>query len=153
MENDIHFLKLAFNQAKESFKKGGFPAGAIVVRDGQVVGKGLSLGGIENDPTGHAETNSIRETCKNLKTVNLEGATLYANLQPCLMCFSAASWAGISKIVYGCRKDKVSDQCYEGSSAIEDINSANRKSIELSFIPSWEEKSIKLVKQWEELQK
>lgn len=88
---DRHFLRLAVEQARQSAENGGFPAGSVVVQDDIVISKGVSLGFKLNDPTSHAETASIREACKKLKTTNLGGATLFASLQPCLMCFSVAN--------------------------------------------------------------
>lgn len=102
--NDKKYLKLAVEQAKESVKQGGFPAGAIVVKNGEIISKGVSLGFSLNDPTSHAETASIRDACQKLQTTDLGRATLYAALQPCLMCFSVSNWAGISRIVYGYKK-------------------------------------------------
>ncbi len=102
--NDKHFLNLAIEKARESLQSGGFPAGALVVKNGEIVSSGISIGAKLNDPTSHAETSSIREACIKLKTTDLSGATLYASLQPCLMCFSVANWSGISRIVFGCKK-------------------------------------------------
>lgn len=149
--NDKEFLKLAIEQARMSVEKGGFPAGAIVVKDGKVISKGVSVGFLLHDPTSHAETSCLREACKQLETVDLGGATLYASLQPCLMCFSVANWAGISRIVFGCRKteDMVAKQYYEGSTDIDEINNQNNRKVELTFIPDFENESLQVVKEWE----
>jgi tRNA(Arg) A34 adenosine deaminase TadA len=82
-----------------------FPAGATVVKDGEILVKGVSIGFKLKDSTSHAETSSIRKACKKLRTINLQGATLYASLQPCLVCFCVAHWTGVSRIVYGCKKN------------------------------------------------
>lgn len=149
---DRKFLHLAIEEAKESVKQGGFPAGAVVVKDGKVISRGVSLGFKLNDPTSHGETASIRTACKKLSTIDLAGATLYASLQPCLMCFSVANWAGISRIVYGCRKtDKMVERgYYEGRTDIYEVNKQNNRQIELIYIPDFEKETRKLVKKWEE---
>ncbi len=98
-DKDKKHLKRAIELARESVKQGGFPAGALVVKDGVIIAEGISIGNLLNDPTSHAETASIREACKELKTNDLEGAILYESLQCCVMCFSVANWAGISRIV------------------------------------------------------
>ena len=98
------YIQLAIEPARQSVKGGGFPAGAVVVKDGKVISKVMSVGYKNNDPCGHAETTAIREVCKNLDTANLNGATLYASLECCVMCFSVAFWSGISRIVYACKK-------------------------------------------------
>jgi len=148
---DLDFLKSAVGQARKSVKEGGFPAGAVVVKDGEIVSKGVSIGFSLHDPTGHAETVSIREACKNLQTTNLSGVTLYASLQPCLMCFSVANWAGISRIVYGCNKteEMVKKSYYEGRTGIEKVNEQNNRKIELLYIPDFEKEMLDLINKWE----
>ncbi len=108
------FLKRAIQKSAESVNQGGFPAGAVIVKDNQIIGEGISIGNILHDPTSHGEIASIRDACKNLKTSDLSGATLYASMQPCIMCFSAAMWGGISQIVYACNKESVSPEYYGG---------------------------------------
>lgn len=148
--DDKDFLKKAVIKAKESVKAGGFPAGAILVKDNKIIAEGISIGYQLNDPTSHAETSSIRHACKDLKTTDLTGATLYASLQPCLMCFSVSNWANISRIVYGCKKTKemTEKNYYEGFNNIEEINSKNLKQIELVYIPDFEEEILQIIKEW-----
>jgi tRNA(Arg) A34 adenosine deaminase TadA len=149
--NDTQYLELAVKQAQLSVEQGGFPAGAIVVKDGKIIAKGISIGFLLHDPTSHAETASIRQACSELKTTDLAGATLYASLQPCLMCFSVANWANISRIVYGCRKteEMVAKRYYEGSTDVSQVNNENTHKIELTFLPKYEKKMLELVKKWE----
>jgi len=153
--NDKDYLRIAIAQAKESVKKGGFPAGAIVVKNGKVVSRGISLTERFNDPTNHAEISAIRKAYKILKTVKLKGAVLYASLQPCLMCFSVANWADISKIVFGCKKavQMISKGYYEGATDIYRINKENNRQIKLVYIPDFEKLSLKLINYWENKRK
>jgi len=150
--DDKQYLKLAVEQAKKSVNQGGFPDEAVVVKDNKIISKGVSLGFKLNDLTSHAETSSIREACKSLQTTNLEGATLYASIQPCLMCFSVANWAGISKIVFGCKKtdEMVENNYYEGTTDINEINERNNRKIKLVFVSDYEQEMLGLVKNWEE---
>ncbi|MFA5880540.1 MAG: nucleoside deaminase [Candidatus Margulisiibacteriota bacterium] len=147
---DKNFLKIALKTAKESLRLGGFPAGAVIVKNGKIISKGLSLGFIKNNPTGHSESNAIRKACKILKTSDLSGSTLYASFEPCIMCFSAANWAKISKIVYGTKKDRylITNGCYEGTTDINKLNDENNKKIELIYIPDFEKESLELFNQW-----
>ena len=149
--NDKQYLQLAAKQAEKSVRDGGFPAGAVVIKNGIVISKGISLGRKLHDPTSHAETSSIREACKKLKTTNLEGATLYASLQPCLMYFSVASWSGISRIVFGCRKTEgmVRKNYYESFTDVDKVNKKNNRKIELVFISDLEQEMLDLIKTWE----
>jgi len=148
---DYDFLKSAVGQAKKSVKEGGFPAGAIVVKDNKIISKGISIGYKLHDPTSHAETASMRSACRKFKTADLSGATLYASLQPCLMCFSVANWAGITRIVYGCKKteDMIKKSYYEGKTDIEKVNSQNNRQIELVYIPDFEKEMLGLINKWE----
>lgn len=126
---DLEFLKIAVEQARKSLEEGGFPAGAVVVKEGKIISKAVSLGYVMHDPTSHAEVAAIREACKVLGTSNLEGATLYENLSSCVMCFSAANWAGIGRLVSGCKKtsDMVEKQYYEGETDIAKLNEENKR--------------------------
>jgi tRNA(Arg) A34 adenosine deaminase TadA len=152
--SDKVFLKLAVEQAKKSVEEGGFPAGAVIVKDGKVISSGVSLGWKLHDPTEHAETSAIRKACKIVGSSNLDGATLYESLECCNMCFSVANWGGISKIVYACRKtpEMVKKFYYEGITNNQILNENNNKKIELVFIPDFEQECLNLVKEWEKNQ-
>lgn len=147
---DKKFLEIAVNQAKKSVKLGGFPAGAVVVQNGKIISRGVSLGRILHDPTSHAETSSIRKACKIIKNY-LDGATLYASLEPCIMCFQVSNWAGVSRIVYGCKKTEAMAKkgYYEGINDVRKINKKNNRQIEMKYIPDYEMEMLELVKQWE----
>ena len=84
-----------------NFKVGG-PFGAVVYKDGKIVGKGVNRVVGNNDPTAHAEITAIRNACQNLKTFDLTGCELYATGYPCPMCMSAIIWANIKKVYYSC---------------------------------------------------
>jgi len=98
---DLGFMRKAIELAKSNIagKKGG-PFGAVVVKNGTIIGQGANLVTITNDPTAHAEIVAIRDACKYLNTFHLEGATIYASCQPCPMCLGAIYWARIEKIFY-----------------------------------------------------
>jgi tRNA(Arg) A34 adenosine deaminase TadA len=144
--NDKDYLKLAIEQAKKSVDEGGFPAGAVIVKDGKVIAGGVSLGRKLNDPT-----SAIRKACKTLGSY-LDGATLYGSLECCNMCFSVANWAGISKIVYACKKtpEMVSNDYYEGLTDNKNINDSNNRKIEIVYISDFEQECLDLVKKWED---
>ena len=148
---DKQCLLLAIEQGRESMKKGGFPAGSTIVKDGKIIAEEISIGYNLNDPTAHCDIAAIRKACQALNTSNLEGATLYDALECCNMCFSVAYWAGISKIVYACRKtpEMVKKQFYEGSTSNNPINESNNRKIELVFIPDCEQESLEIVREWE----
>ncbi len=149
--DDKQFLQAALTKAKESVALGGFPAGAVVVRDGRIVGEGISVGNKMHDPTSHGEMAAIRTACKNLKTSDLSESTLYASMQPCLMCLGAAMWSAIPRIVFACPQSKVSTEYYGGHYKPAVINAELIRPIELAHFAQLEADSLAIVRQWEEL--
>ncbi len=147
--NDKEFLKKAIIKAKESVEQGGFPAGAIVVKDGEIVGEGISIGNKLNDSTSHGEMVAIREACKNLKTSDLSNSILYTSMQPCLMCLGATMWSSIPKIIFACLKERVSDDYYGGHYKPSVINAELTRPIKLVHLSELEEDSLRLVHDWE----
>lgn len=84
----------------------GGPFGAVVVRNGKIVGRGWNQVTSTNDPTAHAEVTAIRDACKRLKTFQLDDCELYTSCEPCPMCLSAIYWARFKKVYYAnTRKD------------------------------------------------
>jgi guanine deaminase len=96
------FMKRAIQLSREHMLKGaGGPFGAVIVKDGKIVGEGWNQVTSTNDPTAHAEVVAIRNAAANLKDFNLEGAVLYTSCEPCPMCLAAAYWARVEKIYFG----------------------------------------------------
>ena len=83
-------------------KNHGGPFGCVIVKDGEVVGKGHNEIIKNNDPTCHGEMMAIHDACKALNTFDLSGCELYTTGEPCPMCLSAILWANISKVFFGC---------------------------------------------------
>jgi guanine deaminase len=98
--DDADFLRLAIELATENAATDGGPFGAIVVHGGQVVGRGANRVTAEGDPTLHAEIVAIREACRTLGSHDLSGGILYASCEPCPMCFGAAWWSRVDRIVF-----------------------------------------------------
>lgn len=96
------FLRRAISLATENVlsSKGG-PFGAVVVRDGKILGEGANAVTATNDPTAHAEVNAIRAAARALGTFTLAGCELYTSCEPCPMCLAAAYWARLDAIYYG----------------------------------------------------
>ncbi len=96
------FMREAIRLAESGVRRGdGGPFGAVVVRDGVIVGRGWNRVIADKDPTAHAEVNAIRDACRNLDSFQLEGCELYTSCQPCPMCLAAAYWARIDRLWYG----------------------------------------------------
>ncbi|MGA2571940.1 MAG: nucleoside deaminase [Terracidiphilus sp.] len=79
----------------------GGPFGAVIVRDGKIVGEGVNSVTVANDPTAHAEVNAIRAAAKALGTFSLAGCQLYTSCEPCPMCLAAAYWSRLDAIYFG----------------------------------------------------
>ena len=100
---DEDFLREALELAREAERGGEVPVGAVVVLDGRVVGRGRNSPIARNDPTAHAEILALREAAAATGNYRLEGATMYATLEPCVMCAGALVAARVSRLVFGAR--------------------------------------------------
>ena len=94
------FLLEAIRLADESVANGGGPFAAVVVREGEIVGRGNNRVTLNHDPTAHAEVQAIRDACRNLGDFQLRGCELYVNCEPCPMCLAAAYWARLDAVYY-----------------------------------------------------
>lgn len=95
------FMQMAIELAYENTKhKKGKPFGALIVKDGQIVARGVNDVLETHDPTAHAELQAIREACRTLGTSDLSDCDLYASGEPCPMCLSAIYWANFKKVYY-----------------------------------------------------
>jgi len=82
-------------------ERGGGPFGAVIVKDGEIVAESANSVTIDNDPTAHAEVNTIRAACKKLETFDLSGCEIYSSCEPCPMCLGAIYWANIDRLYFG----------------------------------------------------
>lgn len=94
MRRAVELSALALTQ------KGTEPFGAVIVKDGKIVGEGLNHSLAHFDPTSHGETEAIRDACRNLKTVDLRGCELYTSAEPCALCVAAMVISGIGQMYY-----------------------------------------------------
>ena len=97
------FMEEALKEAKKGIHAGhGGPFGAVIAKDGKIIGRGHNEVVQNNDPTCHGEMMAIHDACKNLGTFDLSGSVLYTTGYPCPMCLGAILWANIEKVYYGC---------------------------------------------------
>ena len=120
---DKKFMEIAINEAKEIAKQGGYPIGAVIVKNGKVVARGRSTANVNNDPTSHAEIDAIRNATRKIGSMYLEDCILYTTLEPCAMCAAAAVWAKLKGIVYGASMEDT----------INFANSIKKRNISLSY--------------------
>jgi guanine deaminase len=95
--NDADFMQIAIEESK----KGDWPYGAVIVKDGAIVAKGFNTATRDRDTTAHAEVNVIRAAIKAIPGLSLKGCTLYTSSESCPMCTGAEIWAGVSRVVFG----------------------------------------------------
>ncbi|HKJ05258.1 MAG TPA: tRNA adenosine(34) deaminase TadA [Geopsychrobacteraceae bacterium] len=103
MEQHLFYMQAALTEAEIAKSKGEVPIGAVIVHNGQIIGRGLNLRETSNDPTTHAEMVAIREAAEQIGHWRLLDTTLYVTLEPCVMCMGAIILARIPRLVYACR--------------------------------------------------
>ena len=103
---DDFFMREALSLAHAAECLGEVPVGAVVVLNGQIVGRGFNSPIGESDPTAHAEIAALRDAARNLGNYRLPGCELYVTLEPCTMCAGAIMHARISRVIYGARDPK-----------------------------------------------
>ncbi len=97
------FMEAALQEAYEGIEKNhGGPFGAVVVKEGRIVGRGHNRVLYKKDPTCHGEMEAIRDACKNLGTHDLTGCQLYTTAEPCPMCLGGILWSNIQEVYFGC---------------------------------------------------
>jgi tRNA(adenine34) deaminase len=100
------FMREALALAEQAAERGEVPVGAVVVRDGEILGRGYNRPISSADPTAHAEIVAMREAAGRLGNYRLVGCELYVTLEPCVMCVGAMAHARIERIVFGARDPK-----------------------------------------------
>lgn len=106
MKDDSYWMGIALREAKKAGDRGEVPIGAVVVKDGAIIGRGYNLREAHHDPSAHAEMIAIRSASRKLQNWRLSGATLYVTLEPCIMCMGAIILARIDRVVFGCSDPK-----------------------------------------------
>lgn len=141
------FLKRAIELSKESFLKGRFPAGAVLVANGEIVGEGIS--GIYPHIHIHAETQLIDDAMAKYNA-QLEGFELFTSMEPCMMCLGKAYWSGIRKITYVLAKEDVDqDLAYETKLSTSEMISKLNGGMKLIQDKTYYEEAMKYYKEWE----
>lgn len=95
------FMQTAIELAQQAAKQGEVPVGAIVVKDGEIIGRGFNAPIGQHDPSAHAEIQALRDAASNVGNYRLVDCYLYVTLEPCAMCTGAIQHARIAKLIYG----------------------------------------------------
>ena len=100
------WMRLALAEAATAGQAGEVPVGAVLIRDGEIIGRGHNQPIASHDPTAHAEINALRDAAAKAANYRLPGSTLYVTLEPCLMCAGAIVQARIEVVVFGARDEE-----------------------------------------------
>lgn len=132
------FMKEAIDLSKQNVDNGGGPFGAVIVRNGEIVARGVNRVTANNDPTAHAEVTAIREAAKVLNTFNLSDCEIYTSCEPCPMCLGAIYWARLGRIYYGNTKANAKAIGFDDSFIYEEIEKpiVNRKIPTKQLLPN-----------------
>lgn len=100
----------------------GGPFGAVIVKDGKIIGRGWNRVTSSNDPTAHAEIMAIREACKTLGTFDLSGCEIYSSCEPCPMCLSAIYWARLDKLWFAATREDAAGAGFDDAFLYEEVS-------------------------------
>jgi guanine deaminase len=144
---EIKFMNEAVELSRLSIEKGGGPFGAVVVKDGKVVGRGHNRVTLNNDPTAHAEVNAIREACKELETFELKGCEIYTSCEPCPMCLSAIYWSRLDNIYYANSQRDAKEIDFDDAFIYEELDkSIDKRSIPMKRVET--QKALEVFQSW-----
>ena len=128
------YMKIAKENADNGIEnKEGGPFGAVITdKEGNIIANGNNRVLKNNDPTAHAEVETIREACKKLNTYDLSDYVLYTSCEPCPMCLSAIIWANIKEVYYGCTKEDAGEIGFRDDIIYDYLKGKNKDLIHLT---------------------
>ncbi len=147
-EQNEKFMRRAIALAQEGIDRNvGGPFGAVVVKDGEIVGEGCNRVTSTNDPTAHAEIVAIRNACEKLGSFQLDGCVLYTSCEPCPMCLGAIYWARPVRIFYAATHEDAANIGFDDQFIYEEIGKPieNRKIKTVNFLRG---EGLKVFENW-----
>jgi tRNA(Arg) A34 adenosine deaminase TadA len=122
-EQTEKFMRRAIELGRKGMEAGdGGPFGALIVKNGEVIGEGWNRVVSSNDPTAHGEIMAIRDACKQISSYDLTGSELYTSGQPCPMCLSATYWARLYRVFYGFGIQDAAQAGFDDQFIFEELN-------------------------------
>lgn len=149
MEKHEQMMERAIELSRKNVDNGGGPFGAVIVKDGQIVGEGANRVTASNDPTAHAEVVAIRDACQKLNTFDLSGCEIYTSCEPCPMCLSAVYWARLSKIYFANTKKDAAHIDFDDDFIYQEIPKA-LKDRKIPMVQLLRNEAIKVFEIWEQ---
>ena len=121
-EQDEQFMRRAIRLAQEGIdRNAGGPFGAVIVKDGEIIGEGHNRVTSTNDPTAHAEIVAIRDACARLESFRLDGCVIYTSCEPCPMCLGAIYWARPARVFYAATREDAADIGFDDQFIYEEL--------------------------------
>ncbi|MBK8424542.1 MAG: nucleoside deaminase [Lewinellaceae bacterium] len=143
-------MREAIRQSLEGMERNdGGPFGAIVVKDGNIVGRGNNRVTSSNDPTAHAEVVAIRDACKNLGSFQLDGCDIYTSCEPCPMCLGAIYWARPERVFFGCTRTDAADIQFDDALIYNEMT-VPLEQRKIPMIPLLRDEALAVFRAWKE---
>ncbi|MGP1372037.1 MAG: nucleoside deaminase [Almyronema sp.] len=142
------FMQAAIDLSLESIRTThGGPYGAVVVKDGEIIGRGMNQVAPLNDPTAHAEMLAIRAACQHLQNWQLQGCELYTSCEPCPMCMATIYWAKLDRIYYANSKEDASEYGFNSGFIYQEIAlPISQRSLPMTQL--MQDKAVAAFKEW-----
>lgn len=122
MSDKEKFMQEAIALSFRAMRSGaGCPFGAVIVKEGKIVARGMNKVNISNDPTAHAEIVAIREACHHLQLNQLSGCEIYTSCEPCPMCLGAIYWAGLDRVFFANTKHDAANAGFDDQFIYEEL--------------------------------
>ncbi len=142
------FMARAIELAKNGVEmNAGGPFGAIVVKNGEIVGEGNNRVTSTNDPTAHAEVIAIREACRALGTFQLNGSVIYTSCEPCPMCLGAIYWARPDKVFFACTRDDAANIGFDDDFIYAELEKNNEER-EMVLLSLMRDEALEVFRSW-----
>ena len=143
------FMARAIQLSLENIEKGGGPFGAVIVKDGEIIAESGNSVTNDNDPTAHAEVNTIRKACKKLDTFDLEGCIIYSSCEPCPMCLGAIYWAHLDELYFANNKKDAGNIGFDDAFIYDELDLPYEKR-KLKTNQFMRDEAIKAFEKWDE---
>jgi len=148
--DSVELMRRAIKLSAASKREDGDgPFGAIVVKDGRIVGEGRNCVGSTCDATAHSEVAAIRDAGTHLGTANLSGCEMYTSCEPCAMCSAAIWWAGIDRVYFAASSAEARDAGFGAGTLLQELNRPIEKR-SVSGKKLLGDEAVAVLKKWEE---
>ena len=149
VQDHLAYMREAVDMAtKGVLNKDGHPFGCIIVKDGDIVGRGCNKTTSTFDPSAHGEVVAIRDACTRLSRTDLNGCDLYTSCEPCPMCMGCIYWARINKVYFGCSISDQNEHGFDYAEIFRDIVPLPYAERSIPFEQIGRNIAIKLFEEW-----